>query len=321
MPAISAKVPGKTILFGEHAVVYGYPAIAVPINSIHLKTTIIPLPGKSHEEIKFVDTNSGKELLLNDLNQGHTFKAALRTIQEGLSVNHFPSMEIRISSSIPSSAGLGSSAALAVALSRSVSSFLGFKLSEEKINQFAYEIEKHQHGTPSGIDNTVITYNQPVYYIKGRPPQFIQISNSFTLLIADSGLRTPTRDTVQYVRQSYERNRTEVEGILNQIGDISQKALTAMQGKDICTIGALMSSNHALLEKLGVSNEKLNNLVTAAQNSGAYGAKLCGGGRGGNIIAVVPPEAAESLKDELLNAGAVNCFVSTVYSNREGVKK
>lgn len=321
MPAISVKAPGKTILFGEHAVVFGYPAIAVPINSIYLKTTIIPNPGKNSRGIKFVNTDSGIELLFENLNEDHALRTALKTIQEELSINHLPSMEIRISSTIPSSAGLGSSAALAVALSRSITSFLGFKFSEEKINKLAYEIEKHQHGTPSGIDNTVITYNQPVYYRKGEPPEFIQISGPFTILIADSGLRTPTRETVRDVRQSYEKNQTEVERILNQIGEISERARTALREGNSETIGFLMNSNHAQLDKLGVSNKELNLLVNSANNSGAYGAKLCGGGRGGNIVAVIPPDAAEKIKGALISAGAVNCIVTTIHANKESPER
>ena len=321
MPAISEKVTGKTILFGEHAVVYGHPAIAVPVDSINLKTTIIPKPGKNQEEIEFVDAGSGKTLYVEGLSENHAIRAALRTIRDELSIAHLPSMEIRISSTIPTSAGLGSSAALAVALSRSISSFLGFKLSDEKINQLAYEIEKHQHGTPSGIDNTVITYGQPVYFRKGKPPKFIRINNPFTLLIADSGLRTPTQETVSDVRHSYEKNRAEIEQIFDQIGKISKEALPAMRAGNVKRIGALMNTNHILLNRLGVSNKELNNLVGTVQKSGGYGAKLCGGGRGGNIVAVMPAEATAIIRDELINAGAVNCLVATVPLDQKGRKQ
>jgi mevalonate kinase len=308
MPALSIKAPGKTILFGEHSVVYGYPAIAVPINSIQLNIKIFPSPKAAHGDILFINKKTHERSHLKDLPPDHYFKQALGLIQKEIGIDKLPSMEIHIQSTIPVAAGLGSSAAFAVALSRSVLGFLGFNTGIEEINQLAYEIEKIQHGTPSGVDNTVIAYNKPIYYRKNHPGEFIDIMKPVTFVIADSGIRVPTKETVRDVSIRYQGNKKYYSRIFQQIGVITKDASRFLSDGNNRELGLLMNQNHSLLQDLGVSGEALDNLVNTANHNHALGAKLCGSGKGGSIVAIVRQKDAKELRNVLLSAGAELSF-------------
>ena len=310
MPALSASAPGKTILFGEHAVDYGYPAIAFPLPDICLKVIIQALPGQKQSRI--INQDLGEDYLLTD-NPDDVYLAALKTIQSSLQLNHLPAMQLTFSSTIPPAAGLGSSAAFAVALTKAVSTFLGFHLSLEKINEIAFEIEKHQHGTPSGIDNSVICYKTPVFFRKNFPVEFIQLQKPMNLILANSGIPSSTKESVSQVRQMKESNPIKSNEIFERIGSITEKAKGLMVSGDLVSVGSLMTQNHELLKKLDISIKELDILVETAINSGAFGAKLCGSGKGGNLVALVPAEKTQRIKEALMNAGAVSCLASAIY--------
>lgn len=313
MPSLSVSVPGKTILFGEHAVVYGYPAIAVPLDSIQLNIKISARPVDSDSII--MNNEKGEILVLGDLKPDHTYKTAINSILDTLKINKLPALQIGIYSTIPIASGLGSSAAFAVCLTRAISGFLGFKLTDDQVNEIAYKIETFQHGTPSGIDNTVVTYNIPVLFKKGFPPSFLEIKKPLTLVIADTGLRSITKETVSEVRKSKESNPDVFNKLLEDIGNIADCARKNLKEGDLKSIGKLMSENHTFLKQLGVSCQELDNLVEIAVSHGALGAKLCGSGKGGNIVAIVDEIRAESIKSALLENGATNCFISKIKAN------
>jgi len=313
MPSLSVSVPGKTILFGEHAVVYGYPAIAVPLNSIKLNIKISARP--TDTDIQIINKNRGENLLLKDLNPEHIYKTAIDTIQNALHVGKLPALQIGISSTIPIVSGLGSSAAFAVCLTKAISGFLGFKLNNEQINEIAYKIEIYQHGSPSGIDNTVISYNKPLYFKKGFPPSFLEIKSPITLIIADTGIHANTKETVADVKKNMQINPEMFKILLEEIGNLADYAKINLENGDLETLGKLMSENQSLLQKLGVSNDELDHLVDVALRYGALGAKLCGSGKGGNIVAIVENLNAESIKSALLKNGATNCFITKISVN------
>ena len=223
MPAITAKCPGKTIFFGEHAVVYGFPAIAVPLNSICLQTTFIGLPGEMPGTILIRNKETGTDSKFSDLPQRDTIRAAIQFTADHLSLSHLPATEITISSTIPIASGLGSSAALASALVRGFSQYLGFNLSSQQVNEIAFEVEKIQHGTPSGVDNSVVTYNQPVYYIKEKAIEFLKFGQPVTIVVADTGIPTHTGEVVSQVRAKRDNEPQLIDPLLEQIGDISKK--------------------------------------------------------------------------------------------------
>ncbi len=303
-PIATASAPGKVILFGEHAVVYGRPALAVPVTQVRATVTIAPAtrPG-----IFIEAPQVHLSARLDALSQHDPLAAAIYGF---FSVLDSPpslseeGLEIRIASTIPVASGLGSGAAVTIALLRALSACFSHPLSDEQVNALAYEVEKLHHGTPSGIDNTVITYEQAVYFVRGRPMEMLRVGHPFLILIGDSGVRAPTRETVAEVRRGWEADGGKWESLFDQIGNIALAARRSIEGGEWQALGELMNRNHALLQEMHVSSPELDRLVEAARAAGALGAKLSGGGRGGNMIALVHPESTPQVARALEQAGA-----------------
>jgi mevalonate kinase len=207
---------------------------------------------------------------------------------------------------------LGSGAAVSAALIRALSAFLGCPFSDDQVCALTYEIEKIHHGTPSGIDNTVITYARPVYFVKGQPLQQLQVGRPFTILIGDTGIRSPTAQSVRDVRRAWQAEKSTYEALFDSTGAIADSARQAIESGAVELLGPLMDANHGLLRKMGVSSPELDTLVVTARKAGALGAKLSGGGRGGNMIALVQPARAEGLAAALQQAGAARTIITRV---------
>lgn len=317
MPAITATAPGKIILFGEHAVVYGHPAIAVPVNQVRARAIISARPDQPSGWVRIQAPNIGLDALLDELPGDNPLSFTINHVFAAVDITRAPAMEIRITSTIPIAAGLGSGAAVSIALIRGLSKFLGKPLSDEQVSSLAYAVEKLHHGTPSGIDNTVITYNKPVYFSRNKPGKADQVekfnvARSFTILIGDSGIPSPTALTVGDVRSAWQEHQELYENLFTSVGTVVNQAKEAIQAGDIATLGPLMDENQELLVRIGVSCEELDHLVRVARESGAFGAKLSGGGRGGNMIALVPGESAKAIAQALISAGATNTIVTMV---------
>ncbi len=312
MPIVFGKAPGKIIIFGEHAVVYGQPAIAIPVREVSATARVIPnlLGDPGHVQVQAPGILLDSPL--HDLDEAHPIAAAIHLTAGELNLESLPSFTLQINSTIPISAGLGSGTAVSVAIIRALSSFLGRHLSDKDISKLAYEVEKIHHGTPSGIDNTVVTYNQPVFFIKDQTLQTFDVSHLFHWILADTGEKTPTRDTVEFVRKAWLEDSTRLESIFNEIGGVVKKARRALAAGDQRTLGRLMDQNQTLLEALDVSSTKLDHLIVTARRAGALGAKLSGGGRGGNLIALVSAENRESVAKTLSEAGASNVIATTL---------
>jgi mevalonate kinase len=185
-------------------------------------------------------------------------------------------------------------------------------MTDGRVSELAFEIEKLHHGTPSGIDNTVVTFARPVYFIKDRPVQTFKVGRAFTLVIGDTGIAAPTRAAVGDVRKLWEADRTGMERVFDKIGGTVERARASLESGKIEALGALMDEDHALLQQLSVSSPELDKLVEAARRAGAEGAKLSGGGRGGNMIALVQPGAAGSIAEALQAAGAKGTITTTI---------
>ena len=306
---LKASAPGKIILFGEHAVVYGRPALAVPVTQVQATATVSKAV-RAGVWIEAPDIHLSSEL--SRLPPHHPLAAVVRNVFKSLDISALPALTIHISSTIPIASGLGSGAAASVAIIRALSSFLQAPLMDEQVSSLAYEIEKLHHGTPSGIDNTIVTYAKPVYFIKGQPVQTFQVGKPFTLLIGDTGISAPTKEAVGNVRRLWEGDRLHWEKVFDQVGGIARQARFAIETGDIPVIGRLMDENHKLLQEMAVSSLELDRLVEASRESGALGAKLSGGGRGGNMIALVQKESAPAVAEALMAAGARQMILTEV---------
>ncbi len=305
----TASAPGKIILFGEHAVVYGRPALAVPVTQVHADVEIADRDA-SGIWIDAPDVNLHAEL--NTLPSDHPIAAVIHNLFFLSRVSPFPNLDIQISSTIPVAAGLGSGTAVTVALTRALSTHINYSMTDEQINAFTYEIEKLHHGTPSGIDNTVVTYARPVYFIKEQLIETFKVGEPFTIVIADTGISAPTKESVSDVRKLWEADKARWENVFDEVADISFAARHVIREGWIKMLGALMDENHAYLQQMTVSSPELDKLVMAARQAGALGAKMSGGGRGGNMIALVEKENAATVAEALISAGATRTIITQV---------
>jgi len=305
----TASAPGKVILFGEHAVVYGRPALAVPVTGVQASAQV---SAGSRPGIWIEAAGVGLNAEVNALPSDHPLAAVVHNLLFSLGISPFPNLELRITSTIPVASGLGSGAAVSVALIRALSAHLGHPLDDAQVNAFAYEIEKLHHGTPSGIDNTVIVHAQPVYFVKGRGAELLKVASPFTLVIGDTGLPAPTREAVGDVRKLWEADREKWESVFDRVGTLTDQARALIESGETGGLGPLMDANHALLQQMTVSSPELDALVEAARAAGASGAKMSGGGRGGNMLALVSPERAEAVAAALREAGARRALISMV---------
>ncbi len=319
-----SRAPAKIILCGEHAVVYGQPAIAVPFSALG---AIVNAEPNVH--------GGGLVIDAQDIRQTFTLTPPAKTSEQITTPNGLiyaaeltlrvldlpvPDLILHIRSDIPIGGGMGSGAAVTTALIDELSRMLGKPLDRELLNTLVYDVEKMYHGTPSGVDNTVIVFNQPVYFVRDQSPQPIAVGDAadspMTLLVADSGLPGSTRETVAHVRRQYEVDPNRVQPLLKQIGVLVDQARSALAAGDWQALGTALNEDHALLQALGVSTAQLDRLTQAARAAGAFGSKLSGGGGGGNVIAVVAADAVQRLTVALREAGAVQVWQTVIKGNQ-----
>ncbi|MAT43122.1 MAG: mevalonate kinase [Anaerolineaceae bacterium] len=314
MTGLKITSPAKTILFGEHAVVYGYPAIAIPVSQLKTTITIYPNPLGKSNDITIIAPDIGLHKNLTSLPKTHPFFTAFDVVCHHLGITSYPSCTLKITSTIPIASGLGSSASIAVSLIKAFSQFLGAVLPPQTITDLSYQVETIYHGTPSGIDNTVIGFEKGVIFQKEKKVQFLEVGKPVSILIANSGVHGKTKEAVSGVRKRWEQDKTKYETLFEKIGTITQQALDSLKTGHEIKLGLLMNENHACLQSIGVSHPKLDLLVNTARSNGAFGAKLCGGGLGGNMIALINPDHSEEIQQALKQAGATQTYLTKIES-------
>lgn len=283
---------GKIILLGEHAVVYGRPAIALPI-----PLAVESLVRKGGNGIDLVIPRWGLEQKVKS-GSGQGPSGILHYILEQLELDQ-ENMTIEVIPHVPRAMGLGGSSALAVAIIRAVDDAFDLSLSNERINRLAYECEKAAHGTPSGIDNTIATYGTPLLYQRnttqdaeggGADARFdsITMAEPVPLVIGITGRESLTANTVARVRHAWETHQARYDGIFDQIAALTRAGVDALRDAQFKELGELMNLCHGYLNALQLSTPELEELVHIARANGALGAKLTGGGGGGSMIALCP---------------------------------
>lgn len=312
MGPVEATAPGKIILFGEHAVVYHRPAIAVPVADVRASATLHANPAGHGFRIVAPDLN--RDYRLDQADADDPLATIVHLACRQLGQADPPEATLTVTSTIPLGRGLGSGAAISTAIVKALGRYFGRRLPPSELSALVYEVEKHYHGTPSGIDNTVVAFEQPVYFIKGRPIQRLAVGRPFTLVVGDTGLVAPTHRVVGDLRQRWQAAPERFEGYFDEIGAIAGQARVAIEHELVETrvIGQLMDQNQELLETIGVSSPELERLIEAARKAGALGAKLSGAGWGGNMIALVQPDSAPAVTKALTEAGATGVILTRV---------
>jgi len=278
--------------------VYGRPAIALPV----------PLAVEAHarkggEGIQLVIPRWGLEQrVMPDQRQG--VAATLNIILEALDVAGRP-MFIEIMPYLPRAMGLGASAALAVAVIRAISDAFELGLTDDFVNQVAFECEKTAHGTPSGIDNTVATYGSSVQFeTDGKTSRFkeLRIPQALPLVIGITGEESLTAKTVSGVRAAWTERPERYEAIFDQIAELTKAGADAIEVANFNELGQVMNLCHGYLNALQLSTPALEAMIHIARDQGAVGAKLTGGGGGGSMVALCP-DSQEQVAEAMRTAG------------------
>ncbi len=305
----TGSAPGKVILLGEHAVVYGEPAIAVPLNSLRATATFTAT-GHTSEKLVVDAPGIAVHARLDELAKVHPLAAAITETTRVLNIAAPPAGTLRVASALPLAAGLGSSAAITIAIARALAAHFAIELTAASAAQIAAAVENLHHGSSSGIDPTVIAHNAAICYTKHKDPEFICPHANLELVIADSGTTGSTREAVNAVRLLHSNDPARYSGIFAEIGALVVSARAPLEAGKHAVLGAVLNANHKLLQAIGVSTTFLDTLCAAALRAGAYGAKLTGAGTGGCMIALVDAPCARNVQQALLAAGAKSASIT-----------
>jgi mevalonate kinase len=295
---VIGRASAKLILFGEHAVVHGAAAVAVPVPERETEVEVEPHPGPEGaievEDARGIDVGLAREMVRVALRQAGRPGGA----------------RVRIRSTIAVGAGLGSSAALSVALVRAVA---GSPITPEETAERALELEKLAHGTPSGVDSTTIAWGRPIGFLRGNPPQPIALASPVRLAVGVLSREGTTASLVAGVRALAERERDRFKEVLAYVSWCSREGRAALERGDAARLGYFLSVNQDSLRRLGVSTPAVERACSAALEAGALGAKLSGAGGGGAIVAAIGPETeAAAVLGALHEAGAREAFLTEV---------
>ena len=274
---------GKAILFNEHFVVYNIPSIVSAIDRA-TTATVEQFKGKGWSlDDRREATPSYKEDKLEQQ------KESIERILKATGVDPIKNpIKITLRGDLVAASGIGASAASCVAITRALSDEFNLGLSDERINEITYEGERAYHGAPSGVDNTAATYGGLIWFVRGQPIELIKIKKPVEIVMGNTGVVTDTKAAVAGVRERKEKYPEKYAKIFKEAEDLAHKARKALESYDLKAVGKYMDENHKQLQAIELSCKELDSLVDIARKQGALGAKLTGGGLGGNMVALTP---------------------------------
>lgn len=310
----SSASHGKTILIGEHAVVYGAPALVLPVTDVRVTATATPLSAGAEPTLEStVHTGPLGSAPAAVLPTVTAVTATLRHLaQTGHPAAEATPLHVLVDSQVPTARGMGSSAAVAAAVTAAVADVFGVALDTDTHHELIQQCERVAHGRPSGLDARGVVASEPVWFAAGVIEP-VQVIGRFVFVVADTGVPGHTREAVAAVRERHDRAPEMVDAVVERIGGLARAARGTLVDGDAQGLGVTMDAAHELLTTLDVSSADLDRLVGAARSADALGAKLTGGGRGGCVLALAADdEHAARIATALRTAGATATWTTSI---------
>ncbi|MGX7091778.1 mevalonate kinase [Hutsoniella sourekii] len=296
----------KIILMGEHAVVYDYPAIALPFPAANVQVEVEAQSDPCADH--YLDSLYYKGKLVKAPSHLDNIKEAIHLTLKSFKLPK-TSLKFSIDSSIPVGRGMGSSAAVCVALVRAICDLYRVNISPYQLRFIVNQAEVIAHEATSGLDTLMASSSNPVIYRKSKRPAPFAFKLDAYLVVADSGQVGQTKEAVGHVARLKEVRPDFVEGTMAAIGGFVEQAYEAIAQHDIHELGRLLTYNHYYLNQLEISNSVLDRIVNACWMAGALGAKLTGGGLGGCVIALAESfDSAQKIRQAMQEAGAIQTW-------------
>lgn len=293
---------GKTILFGEHFVVYGLPGIAAALEDCNTAKI------EKGEGGGFVLVDNRKETPGYKEKKKDEIHKAIDLMIKFLKIDVEKNpIKITLEGTLVCTSGNGSSSAMSTAIARALSEYFDLGLNEDQINEVSYEGEKASAGTPSGIDNSCATYGGMIIFRKNLEggPNFIEklkIKEPLRIVLANTGITQSTIEVVGDVRKQKEKYPDKYERIFREYREMFEKGKKALESLDLGEIGKQMEKNQELLREITVSCPEIEKVIKIAKENGATAAKLTGTGRGGNVVILVKDEETQNSVSEAIES-------------------
>lgn len=272
----------KIILMGEHSVVYGQPAIALPLPSVQLSVTL----SSRQDNQRIIKSRYYHGSLENLPSSMIGIKKLIDTLSARFN-DQETGWDLNIESQLPAERGMGSSAASAIAIIRAFFDYYDEPLDRTLLLQLADVEEQITHRSPSGLDAATVSSDKPLFYVKGRIGVPIEMNLDASLVIADTGKKGATKEAILAVKDELKNNNEKAEEHIKHLGELVNQTKGYLAQNDIVKLGDALNFAQTDLAALNVSDPALDHLIHVARDNGALGAKLTGGGRGGCMIALM----------------------------------
>ena len=292
--SIRASAPGNLMILGEHAVLHGRRALACAVDR-RISVTLQP---RLDRVIRIDSVLGAHTVALDDLKPTSPFQFVLAVLS-ALHSHLDHGFNILIESEFSDTIGLGSSAAVTVAMTAGIRSFLGFSVTHEVLHEQSLTSIRSIQGLASGTDAAASIWGGVVAY-RAEPREYTKLSHQIPISVVYSGFKTPTVDVINLVESRRQKNKDDFEQMFDRIDESVGEAIEAVERQDWQRLGAILDENQTIMSRMGVSTQELNDILTRMRDHpNLLGAKISGSGLGDCILGLGQPFCIDSPYEQI----------------------